>query len=66
MQIIVNGREEVLEKSTDILAFLQSKKLEPDAVVVELNGLIIEKKRFSETLLNSRDQVEILRFVGGG
>ncbi|TWI75424.1 sulfur carrier protein [Desulfobotulus alkaliphilus] len=66
MQIIVNGKEEVLEKSTDILAFLQSKKLEPDTVVVELNGLIIEKNRFPETLLKSRDQVEILRFVGGG
>ncbi|MCW7754962.1 sulfur carrier protein ThiS [Desulfobotulus sp. H1] len=66
MQIIVNGREEMMEKKTDILALLQSKKLKPDTVVVELNGLIIEKKRFSETFLNSRDQVEILRFVGGG
>jgi thiamine biosynthesis protein ThiS len=34
--------------------------------VVELNGLIIEKARYGQTLLQDRDQVEILRFVGGG
>jgi sulfur carrier protein len=66
MHILLNGREAPLEAGLHLLGLLEARNLSPDTVVVELNGLIIEKARYGQTLLQDRDQVEILRFVGGG
>ena len=35
-------------------------------VVAEIDGKIIERKFFSETLLSSGQKIELIRFVGGG
>lgn len=66
MHILLNGREAPFETGLHLLGLLEARNLSPDTVVVELNGLIIEKARYGQTLLQDKDQVEILRFVGGG
>jgi sulfur carrier protein len=35
-------------------------------VVAEIDGAIIERKNFSATRLNDGQQIELIRFVGGG
>ena len=45
---------------------LESMKLEPVTVVVEIDGQIIERVNFDNTVLNSGQNVELIRFVGGG
>lgn len=63
----INGREETLApgllRLTDYLA---SKGIRPETVAVEINLNIIDKNRYAETLLRAGDEVEIVRFVGGG
>ena len=66
MTIVVNGKTERIEAKTSLLDFLNSKKLDPEKVVVELNLDIISKEQLGSTILNENDSLEILRFVGGG
>ena len=38
----------------------------PESVAVELNENILPKTKYSDTVMNDGDTVEIVRFVGGG
>lgn len=65
--MMVNGSEERLPGVDMTLeAFLKHKGLETGSVVVERNGDVVERSRFGAVLLDEADQLEILRFVGGG
>ncbi|MBU1170260.1 MAG: sulfur carrier protein ThiS [Proteobacteria bacterium] len=66
MRINVNGQCEDLDEGLTILGFLHVKKLEPREVVVELNRTIIIKDDFDTLVLKENDNLEVLRFVGGG
>ena len=66
MVIVVNGKTEQIEEEASLLDFLGSKSLDPEKVVVELNLDIIAKENLKDTLLKENDNLEILRFVGGG
>jgi sulfur carrier protein len=62
----VNGKKIELDEPTPLLDYLRSLGVDPRAVAVEHNGEIIERARFEQVVLNDRDQVEIVRMVGGG
>ena len=65
MQIKINGELREIEATT--LGFLVSIfKLDPDAVVIELNGHVAPKHSWETTPINAGDQIEIVAFVGGG
>lgn len=50
----------------DLETYLRSKGVRKEEVVVELNLEIIEPERWKETKLKENDNLEILRFMGGG
>tara|TARA_Y100001970_G_scaffold156265_1_gene191225 strand:- start:1957 stop:2166 length:210 start_codon:yes stop_codon:yes gene_type:complete len=69
MRIKVNGEERNLELKNQI-AFL-SKSLEsmgykPNTIVVELNDLIVNSKKWDDVILKEGDSLEIVSIVGGG
>ena len=65
--MIVNGSEESLAQGEMTLErFLEHKGLPPGSVVGERNGEVVERARFGAVTLEETDQLEILRFVGGG
>ncbi len=66
INITVNGRAETLASAVNVRDFLKSKKMNPDAVVVERNLEIIDRKAYDTTMLSQGDTIEILQFVGGG
>ncbi|NLY42183.1 MAG: sulfur carrier protein ThiS [Desulfovibrionales bacterium] len=66
MYIMLNGTRVELPDGLDVLGLVQAAALSPDTVVVEVNGDIIEKARYDQTMLKNGDQVEIVSFVGGG
>ncbi|MGC6367286.1 MAG: sulfur carrier protein ThiS [Candidatus Marinamargulisbacteria bacterium] len=63
--ITLNG-EKTQTKATDILRLLESLKLQPTDVIVELNGTVLHKNEFPSTKITPQDNIEILRFIGGG
>lgn len=67
MKIIINGKEEVIEKEISVLELLKIKDVQmPDMVSVELNGEILNKEKYSETKVKDGDSIEFLYFMGGG
>ena len=62
----INGKEVALDAPAPLLAYLEKLGVNPRAVAVEHNGVIIERDAYASTTLNASDTVEIVRMVGGG
>ncbi len=62
----VNGRRVELEASIALLEYLEQLGVNPRAVAVEHNGVIIERSAYADARLDDGDVVEIVRMVGGG
>jgi sulfur carrier protein len=62
----INGKKQHVSQGTTILAHLTGLGIDPNHVVVEVNGIIVKKEKFEERLIGDGDRLEILRFVGGG
>lgn len=63
--LTVNGRAQALAVAT-VDELLQQLQLAQSQVAVELNGSIVPREAFGDTPLQDGDQLEIVRFVGGG
>ena len=65
MDLKVNGEM----KSTDVPSLhdlIADMGLDPSRVAVELNGSIVPRADFKDTVLKNGDSLEIVHFVGGG
>lgn len=62
----INGRRVELNEPTSVLAYLETLGVNPRAVAVEHNGVIIERSAYAGSVLGDGDVVEIVRMVGGG
>ena len=62
----INGKTVELAGPTALLDYLRKLGVEPRAVAVEHNGVILERDAFESATLQSGDTVEIVRMVGGG
>jgi thiamine biosynthesis protein ThiS len=65
MKVIVNGTERELADGTTVLSLLESLRLSPDKVAVELNRRLLRSANY-DRVLQAGDQVEVVTFVGGG
>ncbi|PLX91089.1 MAG: thiamine biosynthesis protein ThiS [Desulfuromonas sp.] len=66
MDIQLNGKAFQTDPEIRLNLLLESLKLDPQQVVVELNGSVLTIDQFSATTLAHGDIVEIVQFVGGG
>ncbi len=68
MNVTINGKQEEIPLTrptvTELLA--QQKVEMPEMVSVELNGAILRRADYDTTIVNDRDQLEFLYFMGGG
>ena len=71
MKITLNGLPYEIDDEKNKMSFsvedlLIKLKLEPSAVAVELNGMIIKRQDYGATPVSDGDKVEIIRFMSGG
>jgi sulfur carrier protein len=67
MPIILNGKATEIPDSVDtVAALLEHLGLAGYPALVELNGVALLKKEFSESRISAGDQVEIIKMVAGG
>ena len=66
MQVVLNGNQEILEKTMGLSEYLRIKALNPETIIVEYNGKIIKKDEWVSVVLQDNDRLEVLKFVGGG
>ena len=61
----INGKELDIAGKT-LAEYLATTNYDPKRIAVERNGEIVPKAKYSETILEDGDCVEIVSFVGGG
>ncbi len=66
MQITLNGKAYNTKGAATVDALMQQLELDVEAIAVERNAAIVPRVCYAETLLSDGDQIEIVRFVGGG
>ena len=66
MKVTVNGKEILMEEEKNVEQYLKECGYQMKRIAVELNGEILSKYQYSETMLNDGDSMEVVTFVGGG
>ncbi|MGM0502235.1 MAG: sulfur carrier protein ThiS [Bacillota bacterium] len=66
MEIVVNGKTEELNEEVELIGFLENKDLELEKLVIEYNQQLVKEEEWDDIKLTAGDQLEILKFVGGG
>ena len=63
--VTVNG-EKVEAVNKNLAEYLEERSFDIKKIAVEINGEIVPKAKYSETVLHDGDSVEVVSFVGGG
>ena len=66
ISIKLNGKNEELNDGMSLAALLQKLAIKGETVAVEVNLDIISRDKRADCLLKAGDEVEIVKFVGGG
>ncbi len=66
MDVLVNGQKRDVAANSTVAQLLDTLKILPERVVVEVNMTILKRAQHAQTTLQEGDQVEIVQFVGGG
>lgn len=64
--IFLNGKKEEVNDGMTIAKILETKKIRPEVVTIELNEQIVERAKYPETLLKPNDKLEFVYYMGGG
>lgn len=64
--LTVNGETHALDRTLTVSGLLAALNIPAGSVVVERNREILHKDRFAEMTVQDGDEIEIIRFVGGG
>jgi len=62
----LNGEPFEIAGPVTISALLATLNIDPRIVAVEHNVAVIKRQLYDQTLVREGDEVEIVRFVGGG
>jgi sulfur carrier protein len=66
LQIILNGEPFTVDAPLTISELLAHLEIDPRIVAVEHNLTIIKRDRLASTTINDGDEIEVVKFVGGG
>jgi thiamine biosynthesis protein ThiS len=66
MNIEINGEQKTASVGITIALLLETYKIVPATIVVELNNVIVKPDTYTSSCLSEGDKLEFIRFVGGG
>ena len=66
MNIFVNGQTREVPTGATLAQLLESLRLDPRSLAVELNLDVVPRGRHAECVLRDGDRLEIVTLVGGG
>ena len=64
--VFANGQTYTVKMSSTIADLLQEFSIAPTRVVVQMDGMIVQRTEFSKTVLREGSKLEIVTLVGGG
>ena len=65
-KIQLNGEPFEVNKKTTLNELLNKLKIQKNKVAIEINGEIVQRKKYENLIINQDDKVEIVHFIGGG
>jgi len=66
IKIIVNGKLLTINSNFSVKNLTEKLKTPINKVAIELNEVIVDKKKLNKIFLKNKDKVEIVHFIGGG
>ena len=66
IKIRLNGKLKSVNKNISLLELTNNIKIPFKKVAIELNQVIVDKKKMSKIILKNNDRIEIVHFIGGG
>jgi sulfur carrier protein len=66
VRVIANGKTYDVGEPITVGEFVRERGLDPQLVVVELNGEALERSRYDRVRLTEGDRLELVRAVAGG
>ena len=66
MRVYLNGKSVELPESRRLGSLLEAYGFGLDGVALALNGHVLSRLQWDETLLGEGDRIEVVRAVGGG
>ena len=66
MDILVNGERLELDEGTSLAGLLERLSLSEKRVAIELNGRVVTRVDWQQTVIAEGDKIEVVHFVGGG
>ena len=66
LEIELNGAPHVLSEPASLQGLVESLGLSGQAVALAVNRRVVPRERWTETALRARDQVDVVRAIGGG
>ena len=66
INIILNGKEIKINKLLSVQQLLIKENLDKKMLAVAINGSIIERQDYEQTIIEEEDRIEIVMPVGGG
>ena len=62
----INGLNYLLKSKFTILELMDYLGFNKNVIVIDYNGTILEKKAWDQTILETKDSLEIVSIAGGG
>ena len=66
IKIKLNGRQRLVNENLKIQNLVTDLKIPIKKVAIELNQVILDKKKINNIRLKKNDKIEIVHFIGGG
>ncbi|HBT47873.1 MAG TPA: thiamine biosynthesis protein ThiS [Peptococcaceae bacterium] len=66
MQITVNGEKREVRPGTTVAGLLKELGIDYRYMALERNRIIVPKQEYEKVVLQEGDEIEVVRFVGGG
>jgi thiamine biosynthesis protein ThiS len=66
ISIQLNGDPYVIEGDARLTSLIETLKMKPARIAVELNREVVPKAEYEKITLREGDELELINFVGGG
>lgn len=66
IEIVFNGERKRVAERQSVVELLTSFGLDPERLAVELDGSILKRPLWPETIVQHGARLEVVQFVGGG
>ncbi len=66
IKIRVNGKLRLINENSKVKDIMINLKIPIKKVAIELNQVILDKKKIGNIKLKKNDKIEIVHFIGGG